>query len=195
MSRNDQYYEPAGPDKITWYLSNSQTAMLAAYQAGEYDFFDNVPTDQIESLQASGDCFVADQICTYFIYLSCDQIPDWRVRAAITLSIDRDNIVENITQGGQTPATGLTAAGISDSQGNSWVDEIGTPLYDGLAELYPDYDLTTYSGRCELAVALLEEAVADGYDTSATINYEYNTDENHKAIAEAVQADVANVLA
>lgn len=194
MSRNDQYYEPAGPDKITWYLSNSQTAMLAAYQAGEYDFFDNVPTDQIESLQASGDCFVADQICTYFIYLSCDQIPDWRVRAAITLSIDRDNIVENITQGGQTPATGLTAAGISDSQSNSWVDEIGTPLYDGLAELYPDYDLTTYSGRCELAVALLEEAVADGYDTSATINYEYNTDENHKAIAEAVQADVANVL-
>ena len=71
---------------------------------------------------------------------------------------------------------------------------MGEPLFNTLAEMYPDYDLSTYSGRCELAVALLDEAVADGYDTSTTITYEYNTSEAHKAIAEAVQADVANNL-
>ena len=37
MERNDSYYAEGGPDKITWYLSDSQTAMLAAYQAGEYE--------------------------------------------------------------------------------------------------------------------------------------------------------------
>ena len=196
MSRNDNYYDAAsiGPDKVTWYLSDNQSAQLAAYQAGEYDFFYDIPTDQIEALQASGDLYIANQICTYFLYLSCDNIPDWRVRAAITLSIDRDNIVENVTQAGQTPATGLTAAGITDSTGTEWTERVGEPLYNTLAEMYPDYDLSTYSGRCELAVALLDEAVADGYDTSTTITYEYNTSEAHKAIAEAVQADVANNL-
>lgn len=194
MAQNENYWGEVGPDKITWYLNNSQTSQLAAYQAGEYDFFYDIPTDQIESLQASGDLFIADQICTYYLYLNCDKIPDWRVRAAIALSIDRENIVENVTQGGQTPATGLVAAGITDSEGTEWTERVGEPLYDGLAELYPDYDTSTYSGRCELAQALLEEAVADGYDVNTTITYEYNTSEAHKAIAEAVQADVSSVL-
>jgi oligopeptide transport system substrate-binding protein len=195
MTKNENYYaDTTGPDKITWYLNDSETSMLANYQAGEYDFFYTAPTDQIQSLQESGDLFIADQICTYYLYLNCDNIPDWRVRAAIALSIDRENIVDNVTQGGQTPATGLVAAGITDSEGTEWTDRVGEPLYDGLAELYPDYDLSTYSGRCELAEELLAEAVADGYDTSTTITYEYNTSEAHKAIAEAVQSDVSSVL-
>ena len=102
--------------------------------------------------------------------------------------------MENVPQGGQTPATGVVAAGITDSEGNEWTSVVGEPMWDGLAEMYPDADLSTYSGRCELAVQLLDEAVADGFDTSTTINYEYNTSEAHKAIAEAVQSDVANVL-
>lgn len=194
MVRNENYYEAGGPDKITWYLSDSQTAMLAAYQAGEYDFFYDVPTDQIQSMKDAGELFTADQICTYYLYLSCDNIPDWRVRAAIALSIDRENIVENVTQAGQTPATGLTAKGITDSTGTEWTERAGDTMYNALAEMYPDYDLSTYSGRCELAAVLLDEAVAEGYDTSTTITYEYNTSEAHKAIAEAVQADVLNNL-
>lgn len=194
MSRNDQYYDPAGPDKITWYLSDSQSAQLAAYEAGEYDFFYDVPTDQISTMKDAGQLFTADQICTYYLHLHCDNIPDWRVRAAIALSIDRENIVENVTQAGQTPATGVVAAGITDSEGTNWVDRVGDIMWQPLAEMYPDADLTTYSGRCDLAVQLLDEAVAEGYDTSATMTYEYNTSEAHKAIAEAVQADVANVL-
>ena len=194
MVENENYYGEVGPEKITWYLSDSQSAQLAAYQAGEYDFFYDVPTDQIQAMKDAGDLFIADQICTYYLYLSCDNIPDWRVRAAIALSIDRENIVENVTQAGQNPATGLTAAGITDAAGTEWTERVGEPLFNTLAEMYPDYDLSTYSGRCELATVLLDEAVAEGYDTSTTVTYEYNTSEAHKAIAEAVQADVANNL-
>ena len=32
-------------------------------------------------------------------------------------------------------------------------------MWQPLAEMYPDADLTTYSGRCDLAVQLLDEAV------------------------------------
>lgn len=194
MVRNESFYDPATPDKITWYLNDSQTSMLANYQAGEYDFFDDIPTDQIQTLRDSGDLFTANQIGTYYLYESCDNIPDWRVRAAICLAIDRENIVESVTQGGQTPATGIVAAGITDSEGTEWTERVGSPMYDALAELYPDADLETYSGRCDLAMQLLDEAVADGFDTSKTITYEYNTSESHKAIAEAVQADVSSVL-
>ena len=196
MTRNDSYYDAdaVGPDKITWYLNNSETSQLAAFQAGEYDFFDAVPVDQIASLQEQGIAHAAPQVGTYYLYLSADQIPDWRVRAAISLAIDRENIVENVTQGGQTPATGITAAGITNSADEEWTETYGDFTTMALQEMYPDYDLETYSGRCELAQALLEEAVADGYDTSATIDYEYNTNEAHKAIGEAVQSDVASVL-
>ena len=69
-------------------------------------------------MKDAGQLFTADQICTYYLHLHCDNIPDWRVRAAIALSIDRENIVENVTQAGQTPATGVVAAGITDSEGN-----------------------------------------------------------------------------
>ena len=196
MTKNENYYDidAIGPDTITWYLNNSETSELAAFEAGEYDFFDAVPVDQISDLKDRGVCYSAPQVGTYYLYLSCDQIPDWRVRAAISLAIDRDNIVENVTQAGQIPATGVTAEGISTWDGQSWTEVYGDFTTQALSEMYPDADLETYSGRCELAQQLLEEAVADGYDTSATIDYEYNTNEAHKAIGEAVQADVASVL-
>ncbi|MCD8075282.1 MAG: peptide ABC transporter substrate-binding protein [Lachnospiraceae bacterium] len=196
MVPNEYYYDKdsVGPTKLVWKLQDSESAILASYQADEIDFTTSVSTEQLESLVESGDCHLPDEIGTYYLYLNCDNIPDWRVRAAISLVIDRDNIVDNVTQGGQTPATGLVAAGTTTSDGTEWTEYVGDAMFASLSELYPDYDLTTYSGRCELAVALLDEAVADGYDTSTTIDYEYNTSEAHQAIAEAVQSDVAGVL-
>ncbi len=195
MKQNENYYEEiTGPDTITWYLSADQTSMLASYQTGAYDFFDSLPVDQIQDLIDSGDAHIAPQVGTYYLYVSTKNIDDWRVRAAITLAIDRENIVENVTQGGQTPATGLVAAGITTYDGEDWTETYPGMLWAGLQEQYPDYDLETYSGRCDLAVALLDEAVADGYDASTTINYEFNTSDAHKAIAEAIQSDVSSVL-
>ena len=58
MTRSATYYGGGnGPSKITWYLSDSQTNQLASYQADEYDFFDDLPVDQIASLRESGDAF------------------------------------------------------------------------------------------------------------------------------------------
>ncbi len=195
MTKNENYYEESeGPDTITWYLSADQTNMLASYQTGAYDFFDDIPVDQIQDLRDSGDAHTADQTGTYYLYISTKNIPDWRVRAAITLVIDREYIVESVTQGGQTPATGIVAAGITTVDGEDWTTAYPDMMWAALAEAYPDADLETYSGRCDLALTLLDEAVADGYDTSATINYEFNTSDAHKAIAEAIQSDVNSVL-
>ena len=199
MEPNEYYYDVdnLGPDAIIWELSDSQTAMLAAYQTGEWNFFDDVPTDMIETLKASGDCYTNPYIGTYYLYLNCTKIEDWRVRAAMVLAIDRENIVENVTQGGQVPATGLVAAGITDSTGTDFsvgVSELGA-LYNALQALYPDADLSTYSGRCELAQQLYQAAVDEGtWDPNTTVVYNFNTSDTHKAIAEACGSDWQSVL-
>ncbi len=199
MVPNDQYYDAAnlGPSEIDWYLSADETAILSAYQSGEWAFIESFPTDMISSLQESGDCFIDPYVGTYFLYLNCDKIQDWRVRAAMVLSVDRDNIVNNVAQGGQTPATGFVASGILDSTGQDFAfgsSDLGA-MYSWLAKEYPDADLTTYEGKCELAKKLYDEAVADGsWDPSTTIVYNFNTDDAHKAIAEACGQDWSNVL-
>lgn len=203
FAKNDMYYDAAnvtGPDTITFYLSDSETAILSAYQAGEYDFIENFPADMIKTLQASGDCYINDYVGTYFLYLSAKNIPDWRIRAAITLVIDRENIVENVTQGGQSPATGITAAGIKDSTGENFAHTVSADMpvmFQWLQANLGDalgLDLNNYDDRCELAEYLVEQAADDGYDTSATIYYYFNTSATHQAIAEAVQSDVKSVL-
>jgi len=183
MEKNETYYDYAnlGPDAIVWWLSDSETAIISAYQSGEYDFVESFPTDMIESLRASGDCFIDPYIGTYYLYLNCDKISDWRVRAAMVLSVDRENIVENVTQGGQTPATGLVAAGITDSTGTDFstgVSELGAIL-NKLQELYPDYDLSTYSGRCELAADLYQEAVDESLLGQSAKSHNHASEGNH----------------
>ena len=199
MEKNDKYYDVAnlGPDAIVYWLSDSETAILSAYQSGEYQFIDSFPTDMIESLKASGDCFTNPYVGTYYLYLNCSKVTDWRVRAAMVLSVDRENIVENVTQGGQSPATGFVASGILDSTGANFafgVSELGA-LYNTLQQMYPDADLSTYAGRCELAQQLYQAAVDEGaWDPSTTVEYNFNTSETHKAIAEACGHDWETVL-
>ena len=199
MEKNDKYYDAAnlGPDALVWHLSDSETAILSSYQAGEYQFIDSIPSDMIASLKESGDLHVNPYVGTYYLYLNCSKIEDWRVRAALVLSIDRDNIVENVTQGGQVPATGLVASGILDSEMKDFAygsSELGA-IYAWLSTQYPDADLETYSGRCELAQTLYQAAVDEGaWDPNNTIVYNFNTSESHKKIAEAVGSDWNTVL-
>lgn len=198
MKLNDKYAGPSdkGPDEIRWYLSDDETATLSSYQGGEYDFIEKFPADQIESLTASGDCYILPAVTTYYLYLNTDHLTDWRVRAAIALCIDRDHIVENVTQAGEIPATSLVTGGITDSTGALWQNGTGyrEVLWAGLAEMYPDYDLSDYAERCELAQDLLREAAEDGFDTNVTMPYRFNNIGKHGAIAEAVQQDIISVL-
>ena len=199
MEKNDKYYDYAnlGPDALVWHLSDSETAILASYQSGEHEFIDSFPTSMIESLKASGDCFTNPYVGTYYLYLNCSKITDWRVRAAMVLAIDRENIVENVTKGGQVPATGLVASGILDSELKDFAygsSELGA-IYGWLADQYPDADLETYSGRCELAQQLYQAAVDEGaWDPATTVVYNFNTSDTHKAIAEACGYDWKTVL-
>ena len=199
LEKNPKYYDynNLGPDTITYWLSDSETAILSAYQSNERDFIESFPTDMIETLTNSGDCFINPYVGTYYLYLNCSKITDWRVRAAMTLCVDRDNIVKNVTMGGQIPATGFVASGILDSTGQDFAfgsSKLGA-IYAVLSKNYPSYDLSTYAGRCALAKKLYQDAVNDGsWNPNTTVVYNFNTSDSHRKIAEACATDWKTVL-
>ena len=198
MEQNPRYYDldRLGPDALNWFLSDSEMAALAGYRSGRLQFTDTFPYEMVEELRASGDLFAYPTAGIYFLYLNCQAVTDWRVRAALALAVDRENIVESIVQEdpGQI-ADGLVFHGLQDASGALFGANRPAPLYGWLAEAYPDADLDSYAGRCELAERLYSEAVADGaWDPDTTIVYLFNNGDAHKAIAEACAADWQSVL-
>lgn len=91
-------------------------------------------------------------------------LDDLRVRQALTFAIDRDLIVRRITRAGESPATAYTPPGI--------------PGYEPpVRDLYDP----------ERARALLAEAGFPGGEGFPQLDFLFNTSENHRLIAEAVQ--------
>lgn len=197
VEKSDSYYDAENitVDKITFHIAGDDTSILSAYQSGEYQFIGTVAADQIETLQASGDAFINPTLGMTYCYLNVDKMTDWRVRAAMLLAIDRENICENIRQDGSIPAIGLIPSGYTTTDNVSWDEFAGEPMYAWLAEQYPDADLESYIGRCELAQQLYSEAIADGaWDENTTLSYWYNNTEVNKAMGEAIQSDITSVL-
>ena len=105
----------------------------------------------------------------YFYRLNTTREPlnDERVRRALALALDRDQIVKYVTRGGQIPATALT------------------PPRAGGYE--PRMYLPTNLDRLAEARALLAEAGYPNGDGMRRLQLLYNTSESHKKIAEAIQ--------
>ena len=197
MVKNENYYnyDALGPDKIVWHITSNETTLLASYESGDWDYVTGTPAAQRETLVASGDLFSAPSLGYKFYYINVENTPDWRVRAAYTLAIDRENLVANVSKDGASPATGLIPPGMTTSDGTTeWQEYSGETMWWWLQENYPDYDLSDYVGRCELAQALYAEAVADGFDTTTSPSMMYQNNEQNKLLGEAVQADLLNVL-
>ena len=169
---NSHYYdaENIGPDEILWHFGSGMDSDFAA-------------GDGTDAVPVAG---------TYYLYLNANAIPDWRVRAAMLLSVDRDTLAAELG-GGARPAEGLVPQGISMTEGQAY--EGGASMYTWLGQTYPDYDLTTYGGRCELASALMEQSRAAGsWYGSYTVYYRFNEFVVNRMVAERCQADWRRVL-
>jgi peptide/nickel transport system substrate-binding protein/oligopeptide transport system substrate-binding protein len=198
--KNENYYDAANVtmDSLEFMLSADDTATYAAYNNGDLDFIDSVPSDETQAALTSPECYVVDNLGTYYVGFNVqDSMFDGKtpeeaakVREAISVLIDRQYIVDNIAQCGQELADAFIPSGMSDGNGS----EFHTKSY---------YDATsTGAAQVETAVALLEEAgytltdKGDGsYDISPALGFEYliNTSTAHQKIAESIQQDLAVV--
>lgn len=198
MEQNEYYYNRSalGPDRIVWHFSDSEQSALEEFQAGAYDFIGTVPSESLKSLQSENICQTAARSGTYYLYFNVNSFSDWRVRAAMLLSVDRDAIADSLSGEG-TAATGFVAAGIQDSEYAPFAAESHgeSVFYQALQSLYPDADLKTYEGRCALAQQLYQQAVDEGaWDGKNAGSYCYNRSTLNESVAKACQKNWADVL-
>lgn len=183
--KNPEYYdfENLGPATIRFTLLDDANAQLAAYKSGELQFIEEVPTDEVANYLASGELQIADYIGTYYVCFNTEDetFSDPRVRKAFSLAIDRNYIVENVTQTGEVPATGFVPSGVYDADGS------GSDDFRTVGGEYYSVDAADYEKNCEEARALLAEAGYPNGEGFPAVEYLYNTNDNHKAIGEALQ--------
>ena len=176
-------YEKLGPDTIKYTLLDDNNAMLAAFNSGELNFIMNFPTDEMANYLASGQITVAPYIGTYYVCFNTEDevFSNPLVRQAFSLVIDRNYIVENVSQSGEVPATGYVPSGVYDAEGANGDDfrTVGGEYYSVSAD--------DYQANCDKARELLAEAGYPNGDGFPAVEYMYNTDDRHKAIAEALQ--------
>ena len=209
FKKNPNYYraDEVTIEEIDFMLSADDTAIYAAYQSGDLDFADTVPTNEIEAIKENEDFHVVDNLGTYYAAFNVNspifegKTVDQAIamRKAFALLIDRDYIIENIGQTEQKVATSYIPEGMAD--GNGGVFKENTDAYTYPVEDAVGYFPAEWSEEgVEEARALLEyagfEFTEDGVlsdETPINITYLTNESTGHVAIAEAMQQDFAEL--
>ena len=197
--KNENYWDADTVSVITLnvMLTSNDVSAYTAYQTGDLDFIDSVPTDELSNAMQSDEFVILDELGTYYVgfnynsdlydKLGLDEDQAAVFRHALTLAIDRQYICDTIGQTGQLPANTFVPAASSD--GNGGVFQEGSDGY---------YDAYDYEGNVEEARALLE-SIGFTFDANGmveqTIAFTYltNNSEGNVKIAEAIQADMAQL--
>lgn len=145
------------------------------FNSGRLHYQNTVPSDMIPIYKKEKDPYLRMEpwLATYFykINTSDPALADPRVRQALSLAINRKAIVKRVTKGDQNIALSMTPDGI---QGYI------APKIEGF--------------NPNKARELLAEAGYPGGEGFPKLNFLFNTSEQHKQIAEAVQQMWLNVL-
>ena len=182
-------------ERLEYMLSSDDAATYNAYQAGDLDFTDTIPTDEMENAKQTDEYYCASQMGNYYVAFNVkSSLFDGKtpaqanaMRRAFSLLVDREYIVENIGQADQVPAATFVPDGMADGNGGIFKDrDYFDPLWseENVAEAI---ELLKFAGY---------EFTDDGMLSDATpINVEYlvNTSSGNVAIAEALQQDFAEI--
>ena len=205
LTKNDNYWraDEVTIPEIDLMLSADDTAILSAYNAGNLDFADTVPTNEIASLMGNEDFHVIDNLGTYYAAFNVNspifegKTVDQAIamRKAFAILIDRPYIVETVGQTGQKVATSYIPAGMADGNGGTFKENgaYKFPVGDGY---YPE---EVQDAAIDEAIALLEYAgfkFEDGKlsaETPLNITYLTNDGTGHIGVAQIMQQDFAEI--
>jgi peptide/nickel transport system substrate-binding protein/oligopeptide transport system substrate-binding protein len=205
-TKNPNYWDAENVklEKLEFMLSADDTAIYAAYNAGDVDFIDSVPTDEIATLLAeeNPEFHIVDELGTYYVAFNAKssifegKTPEQAacMREAFSLLIDRDYICENIGQTGQVAANAYIPLGMADGNGGVFKADAETGYYDAYA-INNDHDGTVAKAK-ELLEAAGFTFGDDGKlsaDTPIEIEYLTNESSGHVKIAESMQQDFEEV--
>ena len=160
-------------DTVNYIPTEDRSSAMKRFEAGELDSYDDLPTEQLSDLKTKfGDQVrVGPYLGTYYYAIKTDKAP-WdnvELRNAISMAIDRDFLAEKVWQNSMLPGYSMVPPGI----------EGYTPSLAKFADM-PQID------REDKAKEILEKL---GYTPEKPLKMEirYNTSENHKNTAVAIQ--------
>ncbi len=163
-------------DEIVFQMLD-EPAQLAEYEAGNADNVTAVSLSDLDRIRAdptlSAELSVSPQLCTYYYGFNTKApiVDDVRVRRALSMAVDRQSLIDNVTKGGQEPAQWFARPGLA-----------GSPTIADRPDLGIKYD--PEAAKVELQSYLDEKGVtADSLDLTLM----YNTSAGHQAIAETIQ--------
>ena len=205
LTKNDNYWraDEVTIPEIDLMLSADDTAIFSAYNSGDLDFADTVPTNEIASIMGNPDFHVIDNLGTYYAAFNVNspifegKTVDQAIamRKAFAILIDRPYIVETVGQTGQKVATSYIPAGMADGNGGTFKENgaYKFPVGDGY---YPE---EVQDAAIDEAIALLEYAgfkFEDGKlsaETPLNITYLTNDGTAHIGVAQIMQQDFAEI--
>ena len=205
--KNPYWYDAANVtvERLEFMLSADDTAIYAAYNAGNLDFADSVPTDEIATLLSTknSEFYIVDELGTYYVAFNAKsklfdgKTPEQAacMRQAFSLLIDRDYIVENIGQTGQVAANAFIPLGMADGNGGLFKSDATAQGYYDPSAINKDAAGTTAKAK-ELLMAAGFKFDDNGKlsaETPIVIEYLTNQSSGHIAIAESMQQDFAAV--
>ena len=117
MEKNELYWNHAEviPSRLEFILRNDNEYSLNSVKQGILHFSRNFPREHISSLEKEGYIHNVPRIATYFYFINTTNsvLSDINIRRALSLAIDRNYIVENITKTGERPAAALVPYGVA----------------------------------------------------------------------------------
>ncbi|MEL7447333.1 MAG: peptide ABC transporter substrate-binding protein [Pseudomonadota bacterium] len=171
VEKNPDYWdvENVALNGIRFFPIENLNTEFTAFQGGRLHVTYEIPADRIPGLRDSNDeaLRIDPYLGSYFYRVNVTREPfnDPRVREALSLAIDRNLIVERVSQGGQIPATGFVPDGISG---------------------YSTADVVSHNpARAKQLLADAGYPNGEGFPQAEIL---INTSENHRKIAEAIQA-------
>jgi peptide/nickel transport system substrate-binding protein len=147
LERNDSYWGAKAPwQHVTWRFIANDAARTAALLAGDVDFIDFVPPEELAKLRQNPKVKLWETLGLRIIFLSLDQshdgsspfvsgpngekldhnpLKDRRMRQALSLAINREAIVERVMEGAAVPSGQFLPPGSF-----SYVPDLAPPPYD-----------------------------------------------------------------
>jgi oligopeptide transport system substrate-binding protein len=164
-------------DEVTFRFLDPAAA-FAEYQAGTMDAV-SVPLEEYERVQAdpvlSAEYHTGTNPCTYYVGFDNTEDPMTNVnlRRALSLAVDRQSIVDNVTKAGQIPAQWFSRPGLA-----------AAPTMENSPDLGIKFD--PEAAKEALALALEELGLSDVSELPP-LTLTYNGAAGHGAIMQAMQ--------
>lgn len=173
--KNPKFYDAANVkiDSVNFIPTEDRSTAMKRFEAGELDSNNDLPTEQLTDLKAKfGDQInIGPYLGTFYFVFKITKAP-WdnvKLRHAISMAIDRDYLAEKVWQNSMIPSYSFVPPGIS-----------------GYETRTTDYAEMSQIDREDAAKKVLAE-LGYGPDKPLKMEIRYNTSENNKNTAVAIQ--------